>query len=209
MARLVILITCALAAYGAVTVEHRDGAPWPTRNKMRFAAEIAEPAGVPVLVSAQLPSQINPDSIRVIRSGSEAAVPAKTDWRVPDAQIRFRSQGPGKYHIYFDTRGAGETERLPEPAMIGSGDRITYGRMGVKGRLSVGLWAHPVVLDFDGDGKLDLIVGCSDRPYNGIYLFRNLGTNEQPLFDRAEWLGPGKKDLVGRRFQRRRRSTWW
>jgi hypothetical protein len=47
---------------------------------------------------------------------------------------------------------------------------------------------------------IDLIVGCADRPYNGIYLFRNIGTATQPLFDRAEWLGPGKKDLVAADF---------
>jgi hypothetical protein len=102
--------------------------------------------------------------------------------------------------VYFDVHGAGETERMAEPAMVGAGDRITYGHAGVRGRLSVGLWAHPVALDFDGDGNIDLIVGCPDHPYNGTYLFRNVGTNSKPLFDRAEWLGPGKKDLVAADF---------
>ncbi len=52
----------------------------------------------------------------------------------------------------------------------------------------------------DRDGNMDLVVGCADRPYNGIYYFRNLGTNERPLFDRAEWLGPMKRDLVSADF---------
>jgi hypothetical protein len=60
----------------------------------------------------------------------------------------------------------------------------------------VGLWSHPAPLDFDRDGKMDLVVSCADRPYNGTYLFRNLQTNDQPLFDRALWLGPGRKDMV-------------
>ncbi|MEK7753770.1 MAG: VCBS repeat-containing protein, partial [Acidobacteriota bacterium] len=85
--------------------------------------------------------------------------------------------------------------RAAEPAMIGNGARVGYGRP-TRGRLSVGLWAYPAPIDFDQDGRMDLIVGCTDRPSNGIYLFRNIGTNREPLFDRAVWLGPGKKDLV-------------
>ncbi len=90
----------------------------------------------------------------------------------------------------------GQERGRAEPAMIGNGERVTYGRSGVRGRLSVGLWAYPAPLDFDGDGDTDLLVGCTDRPSNGIYLFRNIGSNAAPLFDRGERLGPGRKDLV-------------
>jgi len=83
-----------------------------------------------------------------------------------------------------------------QPAMVGDGSRVTYGRPGVRGKLAVGLWAHPAPIDMDGDGNMDLIVGCPDRPYNGIYYFRNTGTNAEPLFAAAVRLGPGKKDLV-------------
>jgi hypothetical protein len=89
---------------------------------------------------------------------------------------------------------------LAQPAMIGNGDRVTYGRAGVRGRLAVGLWPHPVAFDYDGDGKMDLIVGCPDRPYNGTYFFRNIGTNREPLFAPAVRLGQGLKDLVAADF---------
>jgi hypothetical protein len=84
--------------------------------------------------------------------------------------------------------------------MVGSGDRVSYGREGVRDRLAVGLWAYPAAVDVDGDGDLDLIVSCTDRPYNGTYLFENIGGRQKPLFDRGEWLDRGIKDLVAADF---------
>jgi hypothetical protein len=81
-------------------------------------------------------------------------------------------------------------------AMPGDGSRITYGSPGIRGPVAVGLWAYPAAIDIDGDGDQDLIVGCPDRPYNGTYLFRNIGTNAEPLFAPAERIGKGLKDLV-------------
>ena len=104
--------------------------------------------------------------------------PAKWNGSCPQADVSWISRGAGSYYVYFDVRGAGETARLTSPAMVGTGDPITYGRGGVKAKLSVGLWAHPAVIDYDGDGKLDIVVACSGGSYSGIFLFRNLGTNK-------------------------------
>jgi hypothetical protein len=154
------------------------------------------PAGRPVWVDATLPHGFNPDSVRVLASGGRTIIPAKTEWRAPNARIAWLSTGAGSYYIYFDTQRHGETTRLVEPAMIGSGDRVTFGRGGVRSRLAVGLWAYPAPLDIDGDGDTDLIVSCPSPPYNGTFLFRNIGSNRDALYDRAEWLGPGRKDMV-------------
>ncbi len=44
----------------------------------------------------------------------------------------------------------------------------------------------PFVTDWDEDGKKDLLVGCF---YNAdISLYRNIGTNENPVFDEPELL---------------------
>ena len=153
------------------------------------AQNITAPAGFPAFTEIETPSNFNPDTVRVTLNGQSA--PAKVDWHQPRARISFLSLGPGQYTISFD----GQT-RQTEPAMVGTGDRITFGRPGVRGRVGVGLYAHPGAIDFDGDGAFDLIANCPDRPFNGIYYLHNLGTNAQPLFDRAVWWGPSQKDPV-------------
>jgi hypothetical protein len=181
-------------------IERRGRAEWPTRNQMRIAVAVAAPTGRPVLVKDIVPAGFNPDSVRVISAASPAIIPAKVEWQTPGVEVRWISRGPGTYYLYFDVQGSGESKRLLQPAMTGAGDRITYGRAGAKGWLSLGLRAYPAALDFDGDGNLDLIVSCAGRTYNGIYFFRNLAATADPLFDRAEWLGPGRADMVGADF---------
>ncbi len=163
-----------------------------------FRHSTAQPAGKPVLVETALPASFNPDSLSVAPAAGGPARPTKVDWRAPKARISFVSGGAGEYIVRYEEGAAGQ--RAAEPAMIGTGDRMTYGAAGVRGKLGVGLWAHPVGLDFDEDGDTDLIVACVDRPYNGTYLFRNIGSNQRPLYDRAVWLGPGQKDLVAADF---------
>ena len=196
-----LTIIAALSwAAGLAEIERRNQDTWPTKNHLRLRHAISEPARFPVAVEFEAPAQFNPDSVRVIPQGSHDTLPVKVEWKAPHARVSFLSTEAREYGIYFDRANEGETTRAPEPAMIGTGDRITYGHAGVRGKLSVGLWPHPAALDFDGDGKIDLIVGCADRPYNGTYLFRNIGTNEKPLYSRAEWLGPGAKEIVAADF---------
>lgn len=40
--------------------------------------------------------------------------------------------------------------------------------------------ANPVVVDWDGDGRWDIVSGCSD---GGVYFFRNVGGKGKPAFD--------------------------
>ncbi|HTM51018.1 MAG TPA: VCBS repeat-containing protein [Bryobacteraceae bacterium] len=197
---LVFLLAPAILLPAAVKIEQRDVALWPTGNTLRFRHPDSTPKGRPVWVDTELPAKFNPDSLRILPDSSTISIPAKVEWRAPKARISWLSTGAAVYTVYFDLGNGGETRRAPEPAMIGTGDRVTYGRLGVRGKLAVGLWGHPVALDFDYDGNTDVIVSCPDRPYNGTYLFRNIGTNAKPLFDRAEWLGRGHKDMVGADF---------
>jgi hypothetical protein len=145
------------------------------------------PAGQPIRVVLDSP---NSGSARV-----EGIAAAKLDWRKPKLTISWISTGATQYRIEL-----GGPPPAAEPAMLGTGDRVTFGRPGVRGRLAVGLYAHPAVLDIDGDGAPDLVLSSPDRPYNGIFSFRNIGSREKPFFARGEWWGPAKSDLLAADF---------
>ena len=197
---LLMLVLSAPRCWAEYAVERRDNADdtqsWTTANNFRVAVKSGERKGAPVLDELEVPAAFNPDSVRVIQRGTPGVVPAKVNWTVPYASVSWRTRGPGAYDIYFDHGSSGETKRLVEPAMVGAGERITYGRAGVRGEVAVGLHPHAATIDFDKDGATDLIISCPVRLFNGTYLFRNIGSNKQPLFDKALWLGPGKRDAV-------------
>ena len=81
----------------------------------------------------------------------------------------------------------------PARAADGKFSRITYNNPDLVVDLGVGLWAWPLPMDYNGDGLMDLVVACTDTPYNGVYFFENTGQIEVatklPLFKPAVRLG--------------------
>lgn len=73
-------------------------------------------------------------------------------------------------------------------------ERLEYNDDALIVDLGVGLWAWPLPMDVDGDGVNDLLVNSPDKPYNGLWYFRNVGTNEESLFDEPVRLGNGMQD---------------
>lgn len=59
---------------------------------------------------------------------------------------------------------------------------IKQNNPGLSVDLGVGLWAVPLPMDYDNDGRIDLLVACPDTPYKGIYFFKNIGTAAAPFF---------------------------
>jgi len=75
-------------------------------------------------------------------------------------------------------------------------ERIKYNNPGLVVDLGVGLWAWPLPMDYDGDGDNDLVVSCSDKPYNGMYFFENTSGNvKMPVFKAAVKIGAGRGNI--------------
>ena len=70
---------------------------------------------------------------------------------------------------------------------------LAYNHPGLTVDLGVGLWAWPLPMDYNGNGLPDLVVVCTDKPYNGVYLFENTGEVDEdsrmPIFAAAVRLG--------------------
>jgi len=71
--------------------------------------------------------------------------------------------------------------------------RLKHHNPGALADLGVGLWAWPLPLDYNGDGLMDLVVVCTDKPYNGTWYFENSGQVDSqlklPIFKPAVLLG--------------------
>jgi len=70
--------------------------------------------------------------------------------------------------------------------------RLEYNNPELKVDLGVGLWALPMPMDFDDDGKTDMVVSSAARDvYNGLYFFKNLHDNHEPFFKQPVRIGDG------------------
>lgn len=61
-------------------------------------------------------------------------------------------------------------------------ERLAYNNPDLTVDLGVGLWASPLPMDYDNDGDYDLLVSCSDVPFNGIFFFENTSGDSFPVF---------------------------
>jgi hypothetical protein len=77
---------------------------------------------------------------------------------------------------------------LPPAVFVGAGDMLEYGRKDVVADLGAGMWSTPLPIDWDGDGQMDLLYSCTDRPQNGLYLYKQISDG---VFERMERIGDG------------------
>ncbi|HOI79779.1 MAG TPA: VCBS repeat-containing protein [Petrimonas sp.] len=71
--------------------------------------------------------------------------------------------------------------------------RLQYRNEGLTVDLAVGLWSSPLPMDFDKDGDIDLVISCTDVPYNGTYFFENISGEQSAntVFRKPVRIGQG------------------
>ncbi|MCK4591656.1 MAG: hypothetical protein KAT86_07865, partial [Candidatus Latescibacteria bacterium] len=91
-----------------------------------------------------------------------------------------------QWWLYFDV--IGDKRYTPSyAANVGFGDELML-NCDCPAPIEVPLHSSPISVDWDGDGKVDVLVGSHysntiGMPWDGIFFFRNIGSNEKPFFD--------------------------
>lgn len=90
---------------------------------------------------------------------------------------------------------AAKTATAPEEVL----PRLAYNNPGLLVDLGVGLWAWPLPMDYNRDGLMDLVVVCTDKPYNGTWFFENSGQTDPqtklPVFKPAVLIGKSAQSV--------------
>jgi len=127
--------------------------------------------------------------------GSNAS-PCVADWNEDGKKDLIMGKGNGTIFVYLN-QGTNEQPIFGEPLQLNGG------------KLDVGSNSSPDVVDWNGDGKKDLVIGNDNGE---VFIFINRGTNYEPQFDndgeklsfklaadaspRVLKRGPGLNDLV-------------
>ena len=137
---------------------------------------------------------LNRYSLRVVSNGR--VIPHTTSGDLTNTQrgtVWWRMSQPGErsYEIYFDTRGPRQPRGLV--GLVGVGDTFHFNHGRTAAANALPLHSQFLPLDWDGDGKRDLI-GWGYRTWehgesigkglgNAVYFFKNVGTAAKPVFN--------------------------
>ena len=111
----------------------------------------------------------------------KVARPFVVDWNEDGKKDLIVGSGDGKIY-YYQNIGTNDKPVFLNKEVIKEGEKD----------LNVGSNAAPCVVDWNEDGKKDLIVGGGDGK---IYYYQNIGTNDKPVFLNKEVIKEGEKDL--------------
>ena len=100
--------------------------------------------------------------------------------------VADRAHRDASWWLYFDI--VGESRYAPPyAANVGFGDELMLNCDG-SAPIKVPMHSAPISVDWDGDGKVDMLVGSHysntlGMPWDGVFFFRNIGSNHSPFFN--------------------------
>ena len=115
-------------------------------------------------------TEFGPEAVaRVLDPATGQELPAKVQQQLDKRYVYWTRTDNGSRPTPYTI----ETGVMPAamPVFVGAGDMMSYGRYGVTADLGIGLWATAMPIDWDGDGNLDLLYSCQDKPQSGVYLY--------------------------------------
>lgn len=115
---------------------------------------------------------VGPVGSKVIITASTRATPSLADWNNDGKRDLIVGGMDGKIRVYINegTDSSPDYRTVQVIQSSGADLAVTNGR------------SSPVVVDVDGDGKKDLIVGNTDGK---LFFYRNIGTDAAPVFGAA------------------------
>ncbi len=109
-----------------------------------------------------------------------------------DGTLKLKAPPGFEYGDYVENDNSASLPDLPQFK------RMKFNNPGLEVPVGVGLTCCPLVLDYDGDGKTDLLLSCECRRWNTTHFFRNLGRagESDPVFAKGVKVGPSGRNPV-------------
>jgi hypothetical protein len=130
--------------------------------------------------------QSNGSDLACPGSGCLGCFPRVVYWNGDEKKDLLIGQADGKVKVFLNIG----TDQNPT---FDTGTFVQVGPLGSKGSITVGARATPSAVDWNGDGKKDLVVGALDGK---IHLFINEGTDAVPDFRAQTFAQASGSDLI-------------
>ncbi len=155
-----------------------------TQGKVRIYPNVG--TDLEPLFSGYVYAQSGGSDLVVTASGCLGIFPRVVYWDADARKDLLAGEAAGKVRLFTNTG----TDAAP---VFDAGTYLQVGQPGVKADINVGGRATPIPVDWNGDGRKDLVVGALDGK---VRVYVNEGTDSEPDFRTVQYAQESGADLV-------------